>query len=155
MRLRVQNQMDAFVGPCVKLVNHMGLWPQEQLDQHNGVDESKSRAYMGAGSGGRLQRARFSAGWLNGLVLTKLGFSHVFMNKQGISRVISKKHIWARITLLPYRSCKRSVSSWRVMFSVAPWDTGGSKPLGHEHLHIWRGAGSSSHLFWCDPFPTL
>ena len=41
--------------------------------------------------GGELQRARFSASWLNSLVLVKLGCSHAFMNEQEISRVIFKK----------------------------------------------------------------
>ena len=69
---------------------------------------------------GVFQRARFSAGWLNGLVLVKLGCSHVFMNEQEISRVISKKSIWLRITLLQYQSCKGNISSWRVTCSMAP-----------------------------------
>lgn len=59
---------------------------------------------------GVLQRGSFSAGWLNGLVLVKLGCSHVFMNKQEISRVISTKHIWIRIILLLHLSCKCNTS---------------------------------------------
>lgn len=82
MRLQVQVQTDPFGRPYLcPIKSHRRLCPQERLDENNGVDESKFRASMGDGRG-LLQRARFPVGWLNGLVLLKLGCSHVFMNKK-------------------------------------------------------------------------
>ena len=102
--------------PISVLLNHRSLWPQERLGQNTGVDESKFRTYMWAG-GGVLQRVRFSAGWLNGLVLVNWVIP-MFLNEQEISRVIlkkKKKHWWMRIILWPYKSYKYSISSWRII----------------------------------------
>lgn len=82
MRLQVQVQTELFGRPYLcPIKSHRRLCPQERLDENNGVGESKSRASMGDGRR-LLQRAGFSVGGLNGLVLLKLGCSRVFMNKK-------------------------------------------------------------------------
>lgn len=142
------------------------------MDQNNGIDETKLRTCMWAG-GGELQRARFSASWLNSLVLAKLGCSQAFMNEQEISRVISKKPIWLRITLLPYQSCK-VISAPERSRQHGTWDTWISMPFSQKipklseggmvitpnysecsstikmnHRRVW-GFGELSHIFSWD-----